>query len=224
MSPTNSGLATPDFGARSRGGSSRGNARPGNASSGGSIPPDLAARFADCAQAHTELVSGETRIRVAAPWAGERTLPVQATASDTAAALAARIVNDASLREANRRAGFGFVSITLLSNTGIGRALQVELERRGFRLRVYEASGPLDTADNNFTISEGGHWDIYGVRTRTHNFALTDELIRAREASFEYAQLPDGGGERFALSDRAGLLELLLLRESKKVSRNILIR
>ena len=187
-------LPTANFGTRGFGtGSSSSSPPPA------SIPSALAQRMRDCEEAVTRLLSGETRVLVTAPWAGDRqTLPVQAAEGETGPELANRLAAGESLRDAD--------SVTLLTATGIGGQVQQALSGRGFPLRVYEASTSL-VIDPEFVIPEGGHWVVHGGLTATQELAVTYELIRAENAGFQYAESEPGSA--MTVDDRAGLLRLL---------------
>ncbi|NMO54021.1 hypothetical protein HH310_22915 [Actinoplanes sp. TBRC 11911] len=201
MSMPGSGLSIPDFGSRS-GPSSPVAERPGDSPFELGVPPELEGRFRDCARARTRLEFAGGFLDVTAPWSGDRrTIPVRPGTAESGEALAHRLLRDGLLPvEAD--------SITLLTPGGIAGDLQRELERLGRPLRVYEPTGELDTG-SGFVIRDGGHWEIRGRRTVTHDQALTIELATAY-GNFSYAPRPPvPPGQRIPLSDRAATVELL---------------
>ncbi|MFF5075667.1 hypothetical protein ACFY36_01335 [Actinoplanes sp. NPDC000266] len=174
------------------------------------ISPDLAGRFRECDQTKTRLESGRRHLDVTGPWAGDRrTFPVRADDRDTGAELARRLLSMEEFTNELTREGDPIDSITLLTSGKQGRELQAALAGAGHPVRVYEASTTL-RSEGPLAITDGGHWDIHGKPTPTHDFALSYELIRARQKSFPYAKGdPLPAGAPVPSENRAETLRLL---------------
>ncbi|MEV4346926.1 toxin glutamine deamidase domain-containing protein [Actinoplanes sp. NPDC049596] len=169
---------------------------------GDTLPPGLAERLQDCAEAISRLIGEGGHIDVTAPWAGDRrTLGIRASDGEPAGAVADRVMRDLA-DEVD--------SITLLSTTGIGAELHRELAQRGRPMPVYEVGTTL-IADRKWEVRGGGSWQIHGPLTAHHHWAVAYELVRARQAGFSYAAHQPGPYDApgVPLNDRAGTLALL---------------